>query len=476
MNTTLAQQIANEGGVEAWMVAQQHKSLLRFLTCGSVDDGKSTLIGRLLHDTRQIYEDQLSTLHNDSKRHGTQGEKLDLALLVDGLQAEREQGITIDVAYRYFSTAKRKFIISDTPGHEQYTRNMATGASTCDLAIILIDARKGVLDQTRRHSFIASLLGIKQFVVAVNKMDLVEFSQEVFDRISLEYREFAKKLSVDTIHIVPVSALDGDNVVNQSDKLAWYQGETLLSLLESAEVERELERHPVRLPVQYVNRPNLDFRGFAGTLASGILRVGDRLAVLPSGKESTVTRIVTFDGDLDYALPGQAITVTFADEIDISRGDLLVDAAKKPQVTQNLLAHIVWMGEESLQPGRVYDVKLATKKSRGQVEAIRHRIEINKLDELPASELKLNEIGLCEFSLTDPVAFDPYKEIRDTGSFILIERLTNVTVGAGMIVEGLAAKVAKGQYSEFEIELNALVRKHFPHWQALAIGNDTSKE
>ncbi|MFQ2245375.1 sulfate adenylyltransferase subunit CysN [Aeromonas enteropelogenes] len=466
----------SEQGIEAYLHAQQHKSLLRFLTCGSVDDGKSTLIGRLLHDSQQIYEDQLKALESDSQKLGTTGEKLDLALLVDGLQAEREQGITIDVAYRYFSTAKRKFIISDTPGHEQYTRNMATGASTCDLAIILIDARKGVLDQTRRHSFIASLLGIKQFVVAVNKMDLVEFSQEVFERISAEYREFAKKLSVDTIHIVPVSALDGDNVVNQSDKLAWYEGETLLSLLENAEVERELERHPVRLPVQYVNRPNLDFRGFAGTLASGILRVGDRLAVLPSGKESTVTRIVTFDGDLEYALPGQAITVTFADEIDISRGDLLVDAAKKPQVTQNVLAHIVWMGEESLQPGRVYDVKLATKKSRGQVEAIRHRIEINKLDELPASELKLNEIGLCELSLTDPVAFDPYQEIRDTGSFILIDRLTNVTVGAGMIVEGLAAKAVKGQYSEFEIELNALVRKHFPHWQALAIGNDGNKE
>ncbi|KXU80181.1 MULTISPECIES: sulfate adenylyltransferase subunit CysN [Aeromonas] len=466
----------SEQGIEAYLHAQQHKSLLRFLTCGSVDDGKSTLIGRLLHDSQQIYEDQLKALESDSQKLGTTGEKLDLALLVDGLQAEREQGITIDVAYRYFSTAKRKFIISDTPGHEQYTRNMATGASTCDLAIILIDARKGVLDQTRRHSFIASLLGIKQFVVAVNKMDLVEFSQEVFERISAEYREFAKKLSVDTIHIVPVSALDGDNVVNQSDKLAWYEGETLLSLLENAEVERELERHPVRLPVQYVNRPNLDFRGFAGTLASGILRVGDRLAVLPSGKESTVTRIVTFDGDLEYALPGQAITVTFADEIDISRGDLLVDAAKKPQVTQNVLAHIVWMGEESLQPGRVYDVKLATKKSRGQVEAIRHRIEINKLDELDASELKLNEIGLCELSLTDPVAFDPYQEIRDTGSFILIDRLTNVTVGAGMIVEGLAAKAVAGRYSEFEIELNALVRKHFPHWQALAIGNDGNKE
>ncbi|MCH7377669.1 sulfate adenylyltransferase subunit CysN [Aeromonas sp. MR19] len=466
----------SEQGIEAYLHAQQHKSLLRFLTCGSVDDGKSTLIGRLLHDSQQIYEDQLKALESDSQKLGTTGEKLDLALLVDGLQAEREQGITIDVAYRYFSTAKRKFIISDTPGHEQYTRNMATGASTCDLAIILIDARKGVLDQTRRHSFIASLLGIKQFVVAVNKMDLVEFSQEVFERISADYREFARKLSVDTIQIVPVSALDGDNVVNPSDKLAWYQGETLLSLLENAEVERELERHPVRLPVQYVNRPNLDFRGFAGTLAAGILRVGDKLAVLPSGKESTVTRIVTFDGDLEYALPGQAITVTFADEIDISRGDLLVDAARQPQVTQNVLAHIVWMGEESLQPGRVYDIKLATKKTRGQVEAIRHRIEINKLDELAANELKLNEIGLCELSLTDPVAFDPYREIRDTGSFILIDRLSNVTVGAGMIVEGLAAKAVAGQYSEFEIELNALVRKHFPHWQALAIGNDSGKQ
>ena len=458
-------------GVEGYLDME----LLRFSTAGSVDDGKSTLIGRLLYDSKSIFEDQMQAVKDASKRLGL-GDEVNLALLTDGLRAEREQGITIDVAYRYFSTEKRKFIIADTPGHEQYTRNMATGASTCDLAILLIDARKGVLDQTRRHSFIASLLGIKQFVVAVNKMDLVEFSQEVFDRISLEYREFAKKLSVDTIHIVPVSALDGDNVVNPSDKLAWYQGETLLSLLESAEVERELERHPVRLPVQYVNRPNLDFRGFAGTLASGILRVGDKLAVLPSGKESTVTRIVTFDGDLEYALPGQAITVTFADEIDISRGDLLVDAAKKPQVTQNVLAHIVWMGEESLQPGRVYDVKLATKKSRGQVEAIRHRIEINKLDELPASELKLNEIGLCEFSLTDPVAFDPYKEIRDTGSFILIDRLTNVTVGAGMIVEGLAAKVMAGQYSEFEVELNALVRKHFPHWQALTISNDSGKE
>lgn len=343
--------------IQAYLAQHERKELLRFLTCGNVDDGKSTLIGRLLHDSKMIYEDHLEAITKDSKKVGTTGEDIDLALLVDGLQAEREQGITIDVAYRFFDTDKRKFIVADCPGHAQYTRNMATGASTCDLAIILIDARKGVLDQTRRHSFIASLLGIKQFVVAVNKMDLVEFSQEVFERISADYREFAKKLSVDTIHIVPVSALDGDNVVNPSDKLAWYEGETLLALLESAEVERELERHPVRLPVQYVNRPNLDFRGFAGTLASGILRVGDKLAVLPSGKESTVTRIVTFDGDLEYALPGQAITVTFADEIDISRGDLLVDAAVLAQRAaasaggKNLLMPKPKVEEEDLRRG-----------------------------------------------------------------------------------------------------------------------------
>ncbi|MGL5286486.1 sulfate adenylyltransferase subunit 1 [Aeromonas sp. RU39B] len=468
MNSYVKTALESEG-IEAYLKAQEHKSLLRFLTCGSVDDGKSTLIGRLLHDSQQIYEDQLKALESDSQKLGTTGEKLDLALLVDGLQAEREQGITIDVAYRYFSTAKRKFIIADTPGHEQYTRNMATGASTCQLAIILIDARKGVLDQTRRHSYIASLLGIKQFVVAVNKMDLVEFSQDRFDEISRDYRAFASQLDVETIHLVPVSALDGDNVVNPSVNMAWYQGEPLLSLLETADVEQDLERHPVRLPVQYVNRPNLDFRGFAGTLASGVLKVGDRLAVLPSGKESTVTRIVTFDGDLDHALPGQAITITLADEIDISRGDLLVAASHKPSVSRRLLAHIVWMGEAPLQHGRSYDIKLATKKSRGEVTQIRHRVDINNLEEHAASELKLNEIGLCELALTEPVAFDPYRDIRDTGSFILIDRLTNVTVGAGMIVQALEEETAKAGFSEFELELNALIRKHFPHWQALDI-------
>ncbi len=329
MNTTLAQQIANEGGVEAWMVAQQHKSLLRFLTCGSVDDGKSTLIGRLLHDMRQIYEDQLSSLHNDSKRHGTQGEKLDLALLVDGLQAEREQGITIDVAYRYFSTEKRKFIIADTPGHEQYTRNMATGASTCDLAILLIDARKGVLDQTRRHSFISTLLGIKHLVVAINKMDLVNFSEETFNRIREDYLTFAEQLPGNLdIRFVPLSALEGDNVASQSASMPWYSGPTLLEVLETVEIQRSIDTQPMRFPVQYVNRPNLDFRGYAGTLASGSVKVGQRVKVLPSGVESSVARIVTFDGDLQEAHAGEAITLVLKDEIDISRGDLLLDAGE----------------------------------------------------------------------------------------------------------------------------------------------------
>ena len=348
MNTTLAQQIANEGGVEAWMVAQQHKVCCVFQSCGSVDDGKSTLIGRLLHDTRQIYEDQLSSLHNDSKRHGTQGEKLDLALLVDGLQAEREQGITIDVAYRYFSTEKRKFIIADTPGHEQYTRNMATGASTCDLAILLIDARKGVLDQTRRHSFISTLLGIKHLVVAINKMDLVDFSEETFNRIREDYLTFAEQLpgSLD-IRFVPLSALEGDNVASQSASMPWYSGPTLLEVLETVEIQRIVDTQPMRFPVQYVNRPNLDFRGFSGTVASGTVQVGQRLKVLPSGVESSVARIVTFDGDLQEAAAGEAITLVLKDEIDISRGDLLVDAQASLPAVQSASIDVVWMAEQA---------------------------------------------------------------------------------------------------------------------------------
>ncbi|EEJ2989793.1 sulfate adenylyltransferase subunit CysN [Salmonella enterica] len=468
MNTILAQQIANEGGVEAWMIAQQHKSLLRFLTCGSVDDGKSTLIGRLLHDTRQIYEDQLSSLHNDSKRHGTQGEKLDLALLVDGLQAEREQGITIDVAYRYFSTEKRKFIIADTPGHEQYTRNMATGASTCDLAILLIDARKGVLDQTRRHSFISTLLGIKHLVVAINKMDLVDYREETFARIREDYLTFAEQLPGDLdIRFVPLSALEGDNVAAQSANMRWYSGPTLLEVLETVDIQRAVDRQPMRFPVQYVNRPNLDFRGYAGSLASGSVNVGERIKVLPSGVESSVARIVTFDGDREEAYAGEAITLVLNDEIDISRGDLLLAANEALAPTQHAAIDVVWMAEQPLAPGQNYDVKLAGKKTRARIETIRYQIDINNLTQRDVESLPLNGIGLVDMIFDEPIALDIYQQNPVTGGLIFIDRLSNVTVGAGMVRELVERGVAPPvEYSAFELELNALVRRHFPHWDA----------
>ncbi len=468
MNTVIAQQIAEQGGVEAWLHAQQHKSLLRFLTCGSVDDGKSTLIGRLLHDTRQIYEDQLSSLHNDSKRHGTQGEKLDLALLVDGLQAEREQGITIDVAYRYFSTEKRKFIIADTPGHEQYTRNMATGASTCDLAILLIDARKGVLDQTRRHSFISTLLGIKHLIVAINKMDLVEYSEATFEQIKQDYLDFAGQLPADLdIRFVPLSALEGENVASPSEAMSWYTGPTLLDVLETVEVNRVVENQPMRFPVQYVNRPNLDFRGYAGTLASGLVTVGQRVKVLPSGVESTVARIVTFDGDLDVAQAGEAITLVLKDEIDISRGDLLVAADAALKSVQAASVDVVWMAEQPLVPGQSYDIKIAGKKTRARVEKIRHQVEINSLAEHDTESLPLNGIGLVDLTFDEPMVLDNYQENPVTGGMILIDRLSNVTVGAGMVREPQHdVQQDRGDFSAFELELNALVRRHFPHWGA----------
>lgn len=468
MNTTIAQQIANEGGVEAYLHAQQHKSLLRFLTCGSVDDGKSTLIGRLLHDTRQIYEDQLSSLHNDSKRHGTQGEKLDLALLVDGLQAEREQGITIDVAYRYFSTEKRKFIIADTPGHEQYTRNMATGASTCDLAILLIDARKGVLDQTRRHSFISTLLGIKHLVVAVNKMDLVNFSEEKFNEIRESYLTFAGQLPGNLdIRFVPLSALEGDNVASQSVSMPWYSGPTLLEVLETVEIQRSVETQPMRFPVQYVNRPNLDFRGFSGTLASGSVQVGQRVKVLPSGVESAITRIVTFDGDLQEAGAGEAVTLVLKDEIDISRGDLLVDAQETLPAVQSASIDVVWMAEQPLSPGQSYDIKIAGKKTRARVDGVQYQVDINNLAQHSVTELPLNGIGLVDFTFDEPLVLDRYQQNPVTGGLIIIDRLTNVTVGAGMVREPHEqASAVPSEFSAFELELNALVRKHFPHWGA----------
>ncbi|UYK97449.1 sulfate adenylyltransferase subunit CysN [Pantoea stewartii] len=468
MNTVIAQQIAEQGGVEAWLTAQQYKSLLRFLTCGSVDDGKSTLIGRLLHDTRQIYEDQLSSLQSDSKRHGTQGEKLDLALLVDGLQAEREQGITIDVAYRYFSTEKRKFIIADTPGHEQYTRNMATGASTCDLAILLIDARKGVLDQTRRHSFISTLLGIKHLVVAINKMDLVDYQQSVFEQIKQDYLDFAGQLPDDLdIRFVPMSALEGENVASQSQSMPWYTGPTLLDVLETVELNAVVDHQPMRFPVQYVNRPNLDFRGYAGTLASGAVKVGQRVKVLPSGVESTVARIVTFDGDLQEAGAGEAITLVLNDEIDISRGDLLVEASAELRAVQSATVDVVWMAEQPLQAGQSYDVKIAGKKARGRVEKVIHQVEINSLEKREADSLPLNGIGLVKFTFDEPLVLDSYQDNPVTGGMIIIDRLSNVTVGAGLIHEPLADNPQQhGEFSAFELELNALVRRHFPHWNA----------
>jgi sulfate adenylyltransferase subunit 1 len=468
MNNAIAQQIAEQGGVEAYLHAQQHKSLLRFLTCGSVDDGKSTLIGRLLHDTRQIYEDQLSSLHNDSKRHGTQGEKLDLALLVDGLQAEREQGITIDVAYRYFSTEKRKFIIADTPGHEQYTRNMATGASTCDLAILLIDARKGVLDQTRRHSFIATLLGIRHLVVAVNKMDLVDYSETVYEQFKQVYLDFAQQLPTDLdIKFVPLSALEGDNVATPGEKMSWYTGPTLLDVLETVNIINIREQQPMRFPVQYVNRPNLDFRGYAGTLASGSVRVGQKIKVLPSGVESTVARIVTFDGDLQEAWAGEAITLVLADERDISRGDTLVDAQETVKPVQNAKVDVVWMAEQPLSVGQSYDIKVGGKKARARVENIEYQVEINSLTQRVVENLPLNGIGLVELAFDEPLVLDNYQSNAVTGGMIFIDRLTNVTVGAGLVREAVEQVYQESdKYSAFELELNSLVRRHFPHWGA----------
>lgn len=422
----------------AYLKQHENKELLRLLTCGSVDDGKSTLIGRLLHDTKMIYEDHMASLKTDSAKMGTTGEKLDLALLVDGLQAEREQGITIDVAYRYFSTDKRKFIIADTPGHEQYTRNMATGASTAQLAILMIDARHGVMTQTRRHSFIASLLGIRHIVVAVNKMDLVDFSEQRFNEIRDEYQAFAARLGLNDIRFVPISALDGDNVVNKSDNTPWFTGQPLMEILETVEVSRDKNLEHFRFPVQYVTRPNLNFRGFCGTVASGVIRPGETVMALPSRRTSKVKEIVTFDGNLNEAYIDQAITLTLEDEIDISRGDMLVKAEDEPEVHNRFNANLVWMIDAPLETGRLYDIKLGPTFTSGTVKKIHHQTDVNTLEQNPnLSRLQLNEIGLCELTLNQPIAFDAYQRNHATGSFIIIDRLTNVTVGAGMIA-GLA--------------------------------------
>ncbi|WP_027329231.1 sulfate adenylyltransferase subunit CysN [Marinimicrobium agarilyticum] len=456
-----------ETDIDAYLDQHENKELLRFLTCGSVDDGKSTLIGRLLHDSKMIYEDQLESISSDSSKYGTTGEKVDLALLVDGLQAEREQGITIDVAYRYFSTSKRKFIIADTPGHEQYTRNMATGASTCDLAIILIDARHGVMTQTRRHSYIASLLGIKHIVVAINKMDLEGFSEEVYNHIKADYLNFAQKLGMKDVQFVPMSALDGDNVVNRSERCDWYTGQTLMEILENAPVMAERNFDDFRFPVQYVNRPHLNFRGFCGTIASGVVKVGDAIKVMPSGKTSKVKSIVTFDGDLQEAFVGQAVTLTLEDEIDVSRGDMIVLASDKVEQTNHLKAHLVWMNEDVGQPGKEYLFKFASKVVSGHVDQVDYLVDVNTQEQKPGDKLQLNDIAVADLTFSQPVVVDAYPNHRFTGSFIVIDRLTNITVGAGMVIEGLRrTKTSHTQFSEFELEFNALVRKHFPHWDA----------
>ncbi|WP_165677545.1 sulfate adenylyltransferase subunit CysN [Metapseudomonas otitidis] len=420
----------------AYLAQHERKELLRFLTCGNVDDGKSTLIGRLLHDSKMIYEDHLEAITRDSKKVGTTGDDVDLALLVDGLQAEREQGITIDVAYRYFSTAKRKFIIADTPGHEQYTRNMATGASTCDLAIILVDARYGVQTQTRRHSYIASLLGIRHIVVAINKMDLKDFDQDVFESIKADYLQFAERIGLkpSSLHFVPMSALKGDNVVNRSERSPWYTGQPLMEILESVEISGDRNLDDMRFPVQYVNRPNLNFRGFSGTLASGVVHKGDEVVALPSGKGSRVKSIVTFEGELEQAGPGQAITLTLEDEIDVSRGDMLVHADNRPLVSDAFDAMLVWMSEEPMLPGKKYDIKRATSYVPGSIPSITHKVDVNTLEQAAASSLQLNEIARVKVSLDAPIALDGYEQNRTTGAFIVIDRLTNGTVGAGMII------------------------------------------
>ena len=437
--------------IDAYLHAHQHKSLLRFLTCGSVDDGKSTLIGRLLYDSKMIFEDQMAALEADSKKVGTQGGEIDFALLVDGLAAEREQGITIDVAYRFFSTDKRKFIVADTPGHEQYTRNMVTGASTADLAVILIDARKGVLTQTRRHSFLVSLIGIRHVVLAVNKMDLVDWSQETFDAIVADYRAFAAQIGLTDIIVIPLSGLKGDNIANRSDKTPWFTGPTLMEHLETVQLDEDvLRERPFRMPVQWVNRPNLDFRGFSGLIASGVVQPGDKVRSLPSGRTSTVARIVTKDGDLARAAAGQSVTLTLADEIDASRGDVLASADAPPEVADQFETTLVWMADEELLPGRPYWLKLGAKLVTAQVTEIKHKINVNTLEHMAAKTLALNEIAVANLALDQVVAFDPYEDDKDLGGFILIDRMTNATVAAGMI--------------RF-----ALRRSHNIHWQALDV-------
>ena len=440
--------------IDAYLEQHQHKTLLRFITCGSVDDGKSTLIGRLLYDSKMIFEDQLDALHADSKKVGTQGQDIDFALLVDGLAAEREQGITIDVAYRFFSTEKRKFIVADCPGHEQYTRNMVTGASTADLAVILIDARKGVLTQTRRHSYLAHLLGIRNIVLAINKMDLVDYSEEIFSAITAEYRDFADSIGIESFLAIPLSGLKGDNITTASDATPWYKGPTLVAHLETVQVDSSMDQaKPLRMPVQWVNRPNLDFRGFSGQIATGRLKPGEAIRVLPSGKTSKVSRIVTMDGDLDEAVAGQSVTVCLEDEIDCSRGDVIAAADNPPQAADQFEATIVWMNDEPLHVGRAYWLKIGAQTVSVTTHEPKYTVNINTMEHLAAKTLELNEIGVAEIVTDRQIVFESYAENRALGGFILIDKMTNATVAAGML--------------HFSLR-----RAQNVHWQALDIGRD----
>jgi bifunctional enzyme CysN/CysC len=440
--------------IDAYLETHQHKTMLRFITCGSVDDGKSTLIGRLLYDSKMIFEDQLDALQSDSKKVGTQGQEIDFALLVDGLAAEREQGITIDVAYRFFNTEKRKFIVADCPGHEQYTRNMVTGASTADLAVILIDARKGVLVQTRRHSYLCHLIGIKNLVLAVNKMDLVDYSQEVFDKIVADYAEFARSIGIESFTAMPISGFKGDNITTRSDNTPWYQGPTLVDHLETVEVNsaRDAEK-PFRLPVQWVNRPNLDFRGFSGLIATGSVKTGDEVRVLPSGKTSKVTRIVTLDGDLEEAVAGQSITLCFADEIDCSRGNVIAVADNPPQAADQFETTLVWLNDDAMHVGRSYWLKLGTQMVSATVHQPKYAVNVNTMEHVAVKTLDLNAIGVAELTTDKPIVFEPYAENRTLGGFILIDKITNATVAAGML--------------NFSLR-----RSQNVHWQALDISRE----
>ncbi|HLI01937.1 MAG TPA: sulfate adenylyltransferase subunit CysN [Acidimicrobiales bacterium] len=448
--------------IEAYLADHERKGLLRFITCGSVDDGKSTLIGRMLYESKLVFEDHLDALEVDSKKVGTQGGELDFALLVDGLAAEREQGITIDVAYRFFSTEKRKFIVADTPGHEQYTRNMVTGASTADLAVILADARKGVLTQTRRHSYLVSLLGIKHVVLAVNKLDLVGYSKDTFEEIQEDYVAFARQIGLGEVVCIPISALKGDNLTSQSEEMPWYDGPPLMEYLETVEVE-DISTQPFRMPVQWVTRPDLDFRGFAGTVVGGSVKPGDQVRVVPSGRTSTVDRIVTYDGDLDEAIKGQSITLTLADEIDVSRGDVIGAADDAPSVADQLRAHIVWMGEEPMVPGRGYLIKCGTRTVNATISAPEYVVDVNTLEHSRADSLALNEIGVCNVALSAALPFDAYTDNRDMGGFIIIDRVSNVTIGAGMI-EIAARRSTNIHWQSIEVtkEAHSTMKGHKP--------------